>query len=108
MKILRTKKFRILVALIGIAFLSIACSGNDDKTDGSINPVSGSTNIGLIDDARILEAESEPGNWLAHGRTYEEQRFSPLSQINKETVLQKGKPKIIMNPSGKLPQSKAS
>ena len=86
MKILRTKKFRILVALTGIAFLSIACSGNDDTTDGSINPVSGSTNIGLIDDARILEAESEPGNWLAHGRTYEEQRFSPLSQINKETV----------------------
>tara|TARA_B100000945_G_scaffold253054_1_gene210023 strand:+ start:218 stop:1471 length:1254 start_codon:yes stop_codon:yes gene_type:complete len=29
-------------------------------------------------------------------------------EINKETVLQKGKPKIIMNPSGKLPQSKAS
>ena len=86
MKILKTKKFRIIVALSGIAFLSIACSGNDDATDGSINSVSGSTNIGLIDDARILEAESEPGNWLAHGRTYEEQRFSPLSQINKETV----------------------
>ena len=31
MKILRTKKFRILIALTGIAFLSIACSGNDDQ-----------------------------------------------------------------------------
>ena len=42
--------------------------------------------IGQIDDARINNAASEPGNWLAHGRTYEEQRFSPLKQINKETV----------------------
>ena len=42
--------------------------------------------IGKIDDARIKNADSEPGNWLAHGRTYEEQRFSPLKQINKETV----------------------
>ena len=29
-------------------------------------------------------------------------------EINKETVLQKGKPKVIRNPSGNLPQSKAS
>ena len=29
-------------------------------------------------------------------------------EINKETVLQKGKPKMIRNPSGNLPQSKAS
>ena len=42
--------------------------------------------IGLIDDARINNADSEPGNWLAYGRTYEEQRFSPLTQINRETV----------------------
>ena len=78
MKILRTKKFRILVALTGIAFLSIACSGNDDTTDGSINPVSGSTNIGLIDDARILEAESEPGNWLAHGKNLRRAEIFPF------------------------------
>ncbi len=46
--------------------------------------------IGLIDDARINNAESEPGNWLAYGRTYEEQRFSPLDQINTESVSQLG------------------
>ena len=43
-----------------------------------------------IDDARILDAESEPGSWLAYGRTYEEQRFSPLSQINRESVSRLG------------------
>ncbi|MFT5133690.1 MAG: quinohemoprotein ethanol dehydrogenase [Gammaproteobacteria bacterium] len=42
--------------------------------------------IGQVNDARIRNAESEPGNWLAYGRTYEEQRFSPLDQINRETV----------------------
>ncbi|MCR9277857.1 MAG: PQQ-dependent dehydrogenase, methanol/ethanol family [Pseudomonadaceae bacterium] len=31
-------------------------------------------------------ASSEPGNWLAHGRTYDEQRYSPLKQINTETA----------------------
>ena len=46
--------------------------------------ISGSSSIGLIDDKRILSAESEPGNWLAFGRTYDERRFSPLNQINKE------------------------
>ncbi|HCC46277.1 MAG TPA: PQQ-dependent dehydrogenase, methanol/ethanol family, partial [Gammaproteobacteria bacterium] len=42
------------------------------------------------DEARINNADSEPGNWLAHGRTYEEQRFSPLTKVNKETVSELG------------------
>jgi len=39
-----------------------------------------------VDEARITAADTEPGNWLAHGRTYDEQRFSPLTDINRETV----------------------
>jgi quinohemoprotein ethanol dehydrogenase len=38
---------------------------------------------------RILAAEKgsgEEGNWLAHGRTFNEQRFSPLKQINDTNV----------------------
>ena len=35
---------------------------------------------------RIVNADNEPGNWLSYGRNYEEQRFSPLTQINKETI----------------------
>ncbi|MYG12166.1 MAG: PQQ-binding-like beta-propeller repeat protein, partial [Gammaproteobacteria bacterium] len=46
---------------------------------------------GLIDDERINNANrDEPGAWLAHGRTYEEQRFSPLTAINRENVAQLG------------------
>jgi quinohemoprotein ethanol dehydrogenase len=31
---------------------------------------------------RILNSDLEPGNWLTHGRTYDEQRFSPLDTVN--------------------------
>ncbi len=39
---------------------------------------------------RLVEAASETGSWLTHGRDYREQRFSPLQQINTETVDQLG------------------
>ena len=35
---------------------------------------------------RIIHADREPQNWLAHGRTYDEQRYSPLTQINAGNV----------------------
>ena len=39
-----------------------------------------------VDHERIVGADTEPGNWLSHGRTYAEERYSPLAQINPETV----------------------
>ena len=39
-----------------------------------------------VDRARIVNADKEPGNWMTHGRTYDEQRFSPLKQINADNV----------------------
>ncbi len=39
-----------------------------------------------IDGARIVAADAEPENWLAHGRTYGEQRFSPLSKITADNA----------------------
>ena len=41
-------------------------------------------------DSRIIDADREPGNWMTHGRTYTEQRFSPLKQINDQNVSQLG------------------
>ena len=42
--------------------------------------------IGNIDQSRIINANYEPHNWLSHGRDYNEQRYSPLDQINTETI----------------------
>ena len=33
-------------------------------------------------DAKRIEAAAA-GDWLTYGRTYDEQRFSPLDQVNK-------------------------
>ena len=45
---------------------------------------------GAIDGERIIDADLEPGSWLAHARTYDEQRFSPLSQVNADNAGQLG------------------
>lgn len=39
-----------------------------------------------VDGARIIAADQEPQNWLTHGRTYGEQRYSPLDQVNDQNV----------------------
>jgi alcohol dehydrogenase (cytochrome c)/quinohemoprotein ethanol dehydrogenase len=39
-----------------------------------------------VDANRIANADAEPQNWLAHGRTWSEQRFSPLADINPSNV----------------------
>lgn len=43
-----------------------------------------------IDDARLLAAGDDLGNWLLHGRTYAEQRHSPLDQIHAGNVAKLG------------------
>ena len=37
-------------------------------------------------DQQLLHADSDQDNWLLHGRTYDNQRFSPLAQINRGNV----------------------
>jgi quinohemoprotein ethanol dehydrogenase len=39
-----------------------------------------------VDAARITGADQEPGNWMSHGRTYSEQRFSPLKEIDDRNI----------------------
>jgi quinohemoprotein ethanol dehydrogenase len=39
----------------------------------------------IVDDAALAN-EAQGDNWLAFGRTYSEQRFSPLAQINDATI----------------------
>ena len=45
-------------------------------------------NAAAVNAARIENADQEPGNWMSHGRTYNEQRFSPLKQINDQNISQ--------------------
>jgi PQQ-dependent dehydrogenase (methanol/ethanol family) len=63
---------RLAPPAIGVLLLA-ACSSSSPQP-----PATGT--------ARILAADSEPGSWLTHGRTYGEQRFSPLAQVTTDTV----------------------
>lgn len=59
-----------LAAAFAAATLLAGCGGGTADVDGK----------------RIAAADDTPGEWLTHGRTYGEQRFSPLTQISKATV----------------------
>jgi len=67
-----------LKAAVGaaLALLVASCSGG-----GADNKATDTTGI---DGARIIKADG--GEWLSYGRTYDEQRFSPLDQINTGNV----------------------
>ena len=51
-------------------------------------PISASTS--QVDTARIARADEEPGNWFTVGRTFSEQHFSPLTQIDEDNVAELG------------------
>lgn len=40
--------------------------------------------------AMLVGADGDSANWISHGRTYSEQRFSPLDGVNRENVGQLG------------------
>jgi quinohemoprotein ethanol dehydrogenase len=50
----------------------------------------GSSGPGDVDQARALAAANDPANWIVHGGTFEEQRYSALDKINAGNVGQLG------------------
>jgi alcohol dehydrogenase (cytochrome c)/quinohemoprotein ethanol dehydrogenase len=46
-----------------------------------VGPVAAARTAADVDAARIANAEHDPANWPSYGRTYSEQRFSPLAKI---------------------------
>lgn len=78
----------LVIAAIALLY---AC-GQQETGPGSTSTttnggVDGQPSDGIwLPQARLVNAATEPGNWLAHGRTYTEQRFSPLTQINAENL----------------------
>jgi PQQ-dependent dehydrogenase (methanol/ethanol family) len=76
---------RKLMPLLLIA--AVGCD-SDMPTDQGSRPaddVAASAKV-WVDDDRLVNADSDTSNWLSHGRTYDEQRFSPLDQVNSETI----------------------
>lgn len=62
-----------LAAMAAVALGSCGLTDNDMPEGG-------------IDGARLVNAQEDGANWITYGRNYEEQRFSPLTQISTENV----------------------
>lgn len=43
-----------------------------------------------VDTKRLMAADSEPGNWMTSGRDFGQGHFSPLTEINRDTVKRLG------------------
>ena len=77
----RMKKYRAALAVCVTAALVVAGCGGKPEPAGVARPPKPTA---LVDAARI--AAPADGEWLTYGRTYDEQRFSPLTQINAANV----------------------
>ncbi|RIL05608.1 MAG: PQQ-dependent dehydrogenase, methanol/ethanol family [Proteobacteria bacterium] len=83
-RVARAAGFCAAVALVACA--TVAPQPKQD--DGLVARIRASTLA--IDDARLRSAGADAGNWLTHGRTYDEQRHSPLAQIHEANAAQLG------------------
>jgi hypothetical protein len=76
LRMTRCPGFVSLAACLALA----GCSTPSEKSTSS------QATPAAVNGARIAAADSEPGQWMSHGRTYDEQRFSPLTRITKDNV----------------------
>jgi alcohol dehydrogenase (cytochrome c)/quinohemoprotein ethanol dehydrogenase len=72
--------------LVGVLALCAACARQEPQQEAK--PAAQQAPRAAVDAARLLAADKEPGNWMSYGRTYDEQRFSPLKLIDAANVSQ--------------------
>ncbi|NNE57613.1 MAG: PQQ-dependent dehydrogenase, methanol/ethanol family [Hellea sp.] len=72
-----------LVLTAAISMLALAACNSKEKEPAT----SGETNSG-VSSAQIINADNS--SWLSYGRTYDEQRFSPLATVNADNVANLG------------------
>ena len=78
------RRVRNVWPLVTLCMALAACSRSSAPTSST------SSTPAAVNGTRLAAADSEPGQWMSHGRTYDEQRFSPLDQIKKDNVGQLG------------------
>src|SRR5690349_4631009 len=72
----RRKLAAVTGSLLAIAVLGVAgCSRS---------------RVTVVDDAALTAADADSANWITYGRTYSEQRFSSLKEVNDQTVSRLG------------------
>lgn len=85
-----------LIRSLALCTMLALLQGCSDKTDQqnaapeteASAAAQSATTPPTLDGARIINADKVPGEWLTHGRSYDEQRFSPLNSINEDNISQ--------------------
>ncbi|MAA75977.1 MAG: PQQ-dependent dehydrogenase, methanol/ethanol family [Salinisphaeraceae bacterium] len=87
---------RHAITLAALAFALVGCDGaTTTASQGGKDAAKASTAatqapakkpFADVDGARIKAADKTPGDWVSHGRTYSEQRYSPLDTIDTGNV----------------------
>lgn len=80
------------IVLALIATILSGCQRQEATVTEEVQPEAQAeaTRIAWVDAERVANADAEPENWLVHGRTWSEQRYSPLNQINESNIDQLG------------------
>jgi quinohemoprotein ethanol dehydrogenase len=73
-----------------VAAVLAGCGNNAQMTSGTAPAIAVHQAGAAAVNAQRLIANNEPGSWLSTGRGYQEQRFSPLDQINDTNVKELG------------------
>lgn len=82
-------RFLFIVMMVGLVG---ACDNSQQDAELNTNLVVLTENSAFaqVNAERLGNADTEPGQWMSYGRNYDEQRFSPLDQINTENVNELG------------------
>ncbi|MDH3362316.1 MAG: PQQ-dependent dehydrogenase, methanol/ethanol family [Gammaproteobacteria bacterium] len=84
------------VSAITIAAFLLALSAcsqkSGDSSGDSRDKAAAGTSVSEtnVTAAAIINADDTPGEWLSHGRTYSEQRYSPLAGVTPENIEELG------------------
>ena len=77
----------LVVSLVsGSALMFAGCQPQDEAAVADPVQAQQETRAAWVDASRVANADAEPENWLVHGRTNSEQRFSPLDLVNDGNV----------------------
>jgi glucose dehydrogenase len=95
---IRTRLLKIATLIIATVTILTACQPAEQESAEAITQISAPATAATatvpefanVTDARLLNAASEPEQWMSNGGTYEERHHSPLDEINTENIDQLG------------------
>jgi PQQ-dependent dehydrogenase (methanol/ethanol family) len=71
--------------VLALLAATLACARGGEGPDAALRDRIREATL-AVDDARLRDADRDTANWLSHGRTYAEQRMSPLDLVNEGNV----------------------